>query len=138
MSASDDLAGFWVEGSPQVSPEYPDKVVSRRRTVDRSNADARLAVAEVASRFGPWRTSLAQMSAQADRPVDETLRARLLDHCEAIAGEIRAARTDLILELADAPRKVAGHSRVMDIEGAFDNLEATLERVRDALQRPGQ
>jgi hypothetical protein len=137
MRASDDLPGL-SERAPQAAPAYPNRPIPRSRRMDRSNAQARLAVADVASRFGTWRTVLAQMSARAERTVDITNRAELLDRCKAIGAEIQAGRTDLILELADAPAKVAGHSRVVDIERAFDNLEAALHRVRDALQRHGE
>jgi hypothetical protein len=120
---------------PQIAPEFPDRYIARARKIDRSNAEARRAVAEVASRFGTWRTALAQMAARADRLADAEERRKLLEQCDGIGEAILGARTDLILELAEAPQKVAGHSRVVDMERAFDNLDTSLEAVRNALRR---
>ncbi|MEO7223255.1 MAG: hypothetical protein ABIY37_12345 [Devosia sp.] len=57
----------------------------------------------------------------------------LLVDCSAIQDAIRAARADIIEQLVDAPAKVAGHSRVSDVERAFENLEASLDACRCAL-----
>ena len=43
---------------------------------------------------------------------------------------LAAARADLISNLMGAPRKVAGHSRVVDIEKAIDSPEAAIDAAR--------
>lgn len=55
------------------------------------------------------------------------------DECARIEDEIRMSRTEVILELAEAPRKVTSNSRVVDIERAFDNVEAALRDAKLAL-----
>jgi hypothetical protein len=50
--------------------------------------------------------------------------------CSLIATAIAEARTDLIIELAEAPAKVTGHSRVVDAERALDNVEAALAETQ--------
>ena len=58
---------------------------------------------------------------------------RWCSRCDEIAREISDVRGDLILDLADAPRPVAGHSRVVDVEKALDNIETSLRDVRARL-----
>ena len=48
-------------------------------------------------------------------------------------SELLAARTDLIIELAEAPRVISGHSRVADVEKALDNIEAALKDIERRL-----
>ena len=105
----------------------------RQRVVDHSNRDARLAVAEVAARCPPLRARLAVMAARAERSLNDAERSAFLDECTDIQKTVEGARTDLILALMDAPAKVAGHSRVLDIEKAIDNLEAAVSAVRACL-----
>ena len=58
----------------------------------------------------------------------------MLRRCDEIAREIADVRGDLILDLAEAPQPVAGHSRVVDIEKALDNIETALRDVRARLE----
>jgi hypothetical protein len=103
----------------------------RRRAIDHSNREARRAVADVIDRFTRWRVAIANMSGRAElgrlTAVD---RERMLKDCMEIENEIAEARTDLLLELADAPVKVTSHSRVVDAERALDNVEVSLAGVR--------
>jgi len=54
--------------------------------------------------------------------------------CQEIEREIADVRTDLIVNLAEAPQRVSGHSRVVDIEKALDNLERSLGAVRAQIE----
>jgi hypothetical protein len=103
----------------------------RRRAMDHTNQHARKAVAEVLQRFTPWRQTIAHMSGglQLGR-VNAIDRDRMLDDCKKIEAEIAEARIDLLLQLADAPAKLTGHSRVVDAERALDNVEASLAQLR--------
>jgi hypothetical protein len=105
----------------------------RKRKIDTSSREARLAVADTVQRFGPWREKLAGIAARAERQLSETDRAHLVTECLEIEAALREARTEIILQLAEAPRKVTSNSRVVDIERAFDNIEATLGAIRDRL-----
>jgi hypothetical protein len=102
----------------------------RRRAMDHTNQHARKAVADVLQRFTPWREAIAHMSGcvQLGR-VNAIERGRMLDDCKKIEGEIAEARIDLLLQLADAPSKLTGHSRVVDAERALDNVEASLSQL---------
>jgi hypothetical protein len=51
----------------------------------------------------------------------------MLDQCALIRGQLTEARTELILRLADAPQRVSGHSRVVDVERALDGVDAMLD-----------
>src|SRR5687767_570938 len=103
----------------------------RRRAMDYSNRDARRAVADVIDRIAPWRLEIAKMMARAETgrlsPDDLT---GMVEECSVIATAIAEARTDLIIELAEAPAKVTGHSRVVDAERALDNVEAAVAEAR--------
>lgn len=94
------------------------------------NSLVREAIEPTLTQFGAWRSAVARMAVRAERLIGDRDRAAMLARCAAIEAELRAARTDLILELADAPRAVAGHSRVADVEKALDGLEAALRDVR--------
>ena len=69
----------------------------------------------------------------AERRFTEADRKAMLERCAAIEGELMMVRTDLIVGLADAPQKVAGNSRVVDVERALDNIEAAVEALRQKL-----
>ena len=104
-----------------------------RRVMDTSNGDAKRAVAETLAQFGPWRVDLAQFMAHVERGISSADREKMLARCAAIEDELLAARTELIVGLAEAPRKVAGHSRVVDVEKALDNIEAGVKALRAKL-----
>lgn len=57
----------------------------------------------------------------------------MADKCGEIERQIAEVRTDIIVVLADTPRDIAGHSRVVDIEKALDNIETKLAGVRRQL-----
>lgn len=101
--------------------------------MDTSNQDARRAIASVLDAFARWRQDLARFSALADRPHTESEAQVILGRCIEMEGEVMAARTSLLIALADAPPRVAGNSRVVDVERALDNTEASLSLVRMAL-----
>ena len=98
----------------------------RKRAVDTSNKDARLAVADVATRLEPLRHQVALITAKAQRPLTPAARDAMMRECTAIRRATELARVDLLERLLEAPRKVAGHSRVTDIEKALDNLDDAL------------
>ena len=106
---------------------------ARRRRADQSNVRARAAVAATLERFDDWRRHLAIFEVSAERRSSPDERAAMLAHCARIERELASARTDLLLSLADAPRPVAGHSRVVDVEKALDSIELALARVRRKL-----
>ena len=85
------------------------------------------------AQFNGWRSDLARFAVRADRHDGDRDRRRMLERCTAIEEELRAARTDIIIELAEAPQMIAGHSRVADVEKALDNIEATLKAVEHRL-----
>lgn len=104
-----------------------------RRAVDSSNREARLAVAPTLEQFSAWRSVLATLSVRAERRSTQADRQAMLARCDAIEGEIAEARIGLLAELADAPQKVAGHSRVADVERALDAIEMELAKLRGKL-----
>lgn len=104
-----------------------------RRQTDTSNAEARRAIAESWSQFSPWRSDLAHFNARAERGASERDRAEMLARCAMIETEVLATRTDLIVNLAGSPPRVAGHSRVVDVEKALDNIEQSLRELRRKL-----
>lgn len=85
------------------------------------------------AQFNGWRSDLASFAVRADRHAGDRDRRNMLERCAAIEEELRAARTDIILELAEAPQAIAGHSRVADVEKALDNIEAAVRDVRGRL-----
>jgi hypothetical protein len=105
----------------------------KRRVMDTSNRDAREVIADVLGRFADWRQALAHFQARAERGFSASERADTLERCAQIEAELMAARTGLILSLADAPRQVAGNSRVVDVERALDNIEAAIAALRAKL-----
>ena len=105
----------------------------RKRVMDTSSGDARRAVADTLALFVPWRLDLAQFMAHVERGISSVEREKMLARCAAIEAELLAARTELIVSLAEAPRKVAGHSRVVDVEKALDNIEASVNALRAKL-----
>lgn len=105
----------------------------RRRVVDTSNREARRAIQGTLAQFEGWRLDLARFSAQAERPLSEPARKSMLERCAGIENELLDARTDLIISLAHTPRKVAGHSRVVDVERALDSIEMDIAKLRGRL-----
>jgi hypothetical protein len=101
--------------------------------VDRSDQIARTALAEALTYFPKWRDDVARFKLTAERNRGRLDRDQILARCDEIAREISDVRGDLILDLADAPRPVAGHSRVVDVEKALDNIETSLRDVRARL-----
>lgn len=104
-----------------------------KRKVDTSGREARQAVAQIAARLQPLRDRIALIAAMAPRPLSNSERAGLAAECDAISAAATAARTELISNLMEAPRKVAGHSRVVDIEKAIDSLEVAIDAAATAL-----
>ena len=105
----------------------------KRRVMDTSNAQARQALADVLTRFADWRDDLARIQARMERRYSAADRADMLARCAAIEDGLMAARTELLLTLADAPQRVAGNSRVVDVERALDNIETVVKAVRRKL-----
>jgi hypothetical protein len=101
----------------------------RRRVVDTSNRDVRRALAASIEQIGQWRSEVALLKARAAH-----FNGAGTDHLFRRIGEVEAGimeiRTELLLDFADAPQKIKSHSRVVDVERALDNLEATLRDVR--------
>jgi hypothetical protein len=97
------------------------------------NTVVRDALGPTMAQFNGWRADLASFAVRADRHAADPDRRRMLERCAAIEQELLAARTDLIIELAEAPRAIAGHSRVADVEKALDNIEAALADLRRRL-----
>ncbi|MEO6180714.1 MAG: hypothetical protein ABIP15_13220 [Devosia sp.] len=103
----------------------------KRRATDRSNTDAQEALSTLVTQFAAWRQDIAKFGQLAERRISTSQRQVMLDRCAAIADEVLAARTELILTLADAPSRVAGNSRVVDMERALDGVERSVgELVR--------
>ncbi len=97
------------------------------------NAVVRDALEPTLSQFNGWRSDLASFAVRAERHAGDRDRHAMLERLAAIEHELRAARTDIIIELAEAPPPIAGHSRVADVERALDNIEASLRDVRGRL-----
>jgi hypothetical protein len=108
-----------------------------QRKIDRSDQIAREALADALTFFPKWRGDVARFAIRAERLRGEAEREPMLSRCDEIAQEIAEVRADLILDLSEAPQRVAGHSRVVDIERALDNIEATLRDVRARLETGG-
>jgi hypothetical protein len=70
--------------------------------------DARAAIADVMSRFDPWRNMITLMKARAARPHDDNERAVMQDQCAEIRRELGEARAELIIRLAEANPRVSG------------------------------
>ena len=110
--------------------ETGEAKAGRARRSDTSGREARLAVADIALRLEPLRSKIALIRERARRPMPEEDRRQLIEACTAISGTVLAARSELVAKLMDAPQKVAGHSRVVDVEKALDSLEGA---VREAI-----
>ena len=93
------------------------------------NVVVREALAPTLTQFTAWRSDLARFAARADRPSGDRERRMMLERCAGIEAELRAARTELIIELGEAPQAIAGHSRVSDVERALDSIEAALADI---------
>ncbi|RYE09765.1 MAG: hypothetical protein EOP22_07935 [Hyphomicrobiales bacterium] len=106
----------------------------KRRVVDTSNGEARRAVAITIASCGPWQQELAKYTAWAERRRSSRETQEMLDRCDEIEVEVRQARVALIEGLMDAPRRVAGHSRVADVEKALDGIGARIEALRRQLR----
>ena len=102
--------------------------------VDRSDQIARTALADALTYFPKWRDDVARFRLTTERDRGRLDRDQILARCDEIAREISEVRGDLILDLADAPQPVAGHSRVVDVEKALDNIETSLRDVRKRLE----
>ena len=107
----------------------------RSRVVDYSTRDARHAVADVVQRLGPLRSRLALIYARTQRSLSETERAAMEAECQEMTITLHEARVGLLDNLIEAPRKVAGHSRVTDAERAIDNLDDALAKCLELLRR---
>lgn len=105
----------------------------RQRVVDNSNGQARRAVADTIPLFGKWRLDLARFEVIIARRFTADERQTMLARCAEIEAELLAARTELIVNLAEAPQQVAGHSRVVDVERALDNIETSMQALRGKL-----
>lgn len=105
----------------------------RRRVMDTSAQQARAAVKEVVTQFMPWRASISQMRARLTKRRDRVELAHMRERSAQIALEVRTARGEFIAGLLDAPQKVTAHSRIVDVERAFDELEAELKALQNAL-----
>jgi hypothetical protein len=46
---------------------------------------------------------------------------------------VQSARVSLIETLMDAPQRVAGNSRITDVERALDNIDAAVRQLRERL-----
>lgn len=97
------------------------------------NIAVREAIEPTLTHFNAWRSDLAKFAVRAERHNGDRDRRAMLERCVAIEAEVLDARTDLIIELAEAPRAIAGHSRVADVEKALDNIEATLKEIERRL-----
>jgi hypothetical protein len=98
------------------------------------NIIVREAIEPTLTQFNAWRSDLASFAVRAERHFGDRDRQTMLERCAAIEEELLAARTDLIIELAEAPRAVAGHSRVADVEKALDGIERTLREIEQRLK----
>ena len=98
-----------------------------------SDQHVRAALADALSHFPAWHDDLARLEVRTARGVKGRDLPAMADKCGEIEREIAEVRTDIIFVLADTPRDIAGHSRVVDIEKAFDNLELKLAGVRKQL-----
>jgi hypothetical protein len=106
-----------------------DETEPRRRLMDNSNRVVRNVLAGSIETIGAWRNEVALLKARAAR-FDGHETDKLQARCSEIETGIMEIRMSLLAELADAPHKVRGHSRVVDVEKALDNLEAALSEVR--------
>ena len=113
-----------------------DDAPRKPRIVDTSNKDARLAVVDLLERFSTWREDLARYAAQVKRDGTRAEIETILQRCDDIERDLMDARTELLNRLADAPQRVAGNSRVVDLERALDNTEASVNALRQQLMGP--
>jgi len=123
-------------GHTRVHPQpHPASTPKKQRKVDTSNAYARRAVRDILVRFDDWRKDLARFSAYVERCYTDAERATILERCQAIDEEMMEACTELTINLADAPPRVAGNSRIVDVERALDNTGASLKALRVQLSK---
>jgi hypothetical protein len=105
----------------------------KRRVMDTSNRDARRALAGTIAKFILWREDIAAFKILSARASSDGEREAILSRCSAIEHEVLDARVEILSALAEAPRGVAGHSRVVDVERALDNVDSELVAIRTQL-----
>lgn len=103
-----------------------------RRRMDQSNRKVHAALAAVMERFSAWRAEVAMLSARSARGEPSNTEEMRL-RCDAILLAIRQAHEELLLDFAEAPAAISGHSRVADVEKALDQLELELNRLKTRL-----
>lgn len=103
------------------------------RQRDTTNAEARLAVQGAVAQVGQWRNDLARFSARTARPCTPDDRRTILKRCARIEAELADVRAALLRDLEAAPQRVAGHSRVVDIERALDGIAGQTRALRQQL-----
>jgi hypothetical protein len=122
------------EGTPLPVRRLTPMTDAPRRASNNTDQLAREALADAFSHFPQWRSDVARFEMTADRVARDADRQPMRSRCEEIEREITDVRTELILNLAEAPQQISGHSRVVDIEKALDNIEAALRDVKERLQ----
>src|SRR3569832_852035 len=90
----------------------------------KKKTDVTILLAETMARFPEWRQRCSFMAAAAERPGIDL--APLSEGCKRIRAEVHQARTDILLALADTPARLAGHSRVVDVERALDSVDTAV------------
>jgi hypothetical protein len=105
----------------------------KRRIVDTSNGDARRAIQATLALFPSWRADLAAFAVRVERNYSASERELMLQRCRAISDGVQSARVSLIETLMDAPQRVAGNSRITDVERALDNIDAAVRQLRERL-----
>lgn len=105
----------------------------RRQPTNSTARDATQAIEATLRQFGAWRTDLASISVRAERRSSAAESRSMLARCDAIEVEVQNARIGLLKTLIDAPRSVAGHSRVADVEKALDGIDRTVADIRRKL-----
>ena len=115
----------------------PDEALPRRAPVGglAATRQARSAIADVAAGLADLHARARFIAASARYAHSTPAHTKLVAQCSEIEKAISEARSELIVNLMDAPPKVAGHSRVVDVEKSLDSLERALAAARQALQQ---